>query len=90
MNLIYSSLLALLLLQLLFSSVATAIVVWRQKEQAGIVLLGLCHWAKSGLIAAAIVWGPTNHHWRIVYVMLAALTYAIGDVGQLLMIGQRS
>lgn len=82
----------ILSLQLIFSSSATSYVGIKRAIRHGFtahawgaILWGLAYWFKSGLIAATIIYGPEYNHWTILYAVLAGLTFALGDIGLLLL-----
>jgi hypothetical protein len=83
---------AVLVLQLVFSSTATSYVGLRRAIRQGFsartwgaILWGAAYWFKSALIATAIIYGPEQNHWTILYAALAGITFAIGDIGLLLL-----
>jgi predicted lysophospholipase L1 biosynthesis ABC-type transport system permease subunit len=83
---------AVLVLQLVFSSTATSYVGLRRAIRQGFsartwgaILWGAAYWFKSALIAIAIIYGPERNHWTILYAALAGITFAIGDIGLLLL-----
>lgn len=84
--------LAILLLQLIFSSTATSYVGARRAIRQGFsartwgaLFWGAAYWFKSALIAVAIIYGPERNHWTVLYAVLAGATFAIGDIGLLLL-----
>jgi hypothetical protein len=83
----------LLLAQLIFSSSATSYVGYFREKQLGkrygtplgASLWGVSYWAKSALIAVAIIYGPERGHWVELYAIIGALAFGIGDLGLVLM-----
>lgn len=83
-------------MQLVYSCIVATWVTYLQnrhrkdsKTIVGASMWTAAYWLKSAIIAAAIVYGPERNHWVMLYAILAAGIYAIGDVGLLFLSSPR-